>query len=1060
MKIQIKHILTLCFICFVLQLKAQSTYINSIDPKNGYSGQLISVKGVQLSDVDRVFFGSVEGSLISASDQLVEVKAPAGATFDNITLLNSSTDQYYYSGQHFYLSFGGASGITATDFDEQVDITASDGLFDVAIQDLDGDGKSDVIGANSESNLITILRNLSSPGTVSFSKSSLNIGASGLNVTTGDLNGDGKSEVVFTEGNDGDRLLILVNNSTPGNFAFTLQSITIAGSSTKRAIIRDLDLDGKPDLTVSDQAKNSIYIVRNNSSGGSLSFDGNIIELTVANAASTAGLDVEDLNGDNKPEIITNQFLTDGGGFFIASNQSTPGNFSFNTFNQFNSSGTFVNLKVADINNDNKPDILATLFLSSSVAVFTNQSTGSGSEVSFSPAQNLSTNVRPWGLDFGDMDGDGDKDIVVSTIGEDLAVNVLNNSDGSGSNFQRVTLPVTYINRNIKVADIDGDSKPDIVFTSVDDQGDGTKEISVLRNNKCIIPIITPESPVNACSGNPVTLETQHIEGLTYEWQLNGTVVKSGTENFIELTDGSESGDYTVTIISDGGTCAETSETVTVNIVAAGALPSATISEDGPVCTGGTLMLASSDVGATTYEWRGPDNFSASGIQVTVDNFNTSKAGRYFLDVYSGSCIVETKSVTVDVISAPNFSLSTTGSGTYCEGDAVTLTISPDEPGFSYQWFNDSGIIAGETNTTFNPTESGNYFAEVTDNNNASCPAIETNALAVEFLQPPNAAFNLPSEGCTGNSISFTDESDFDNNATVNYFWNFGDGNVSTERNPSHIYNSSGTFDVSLEVSYDGFTTCLSEFSQPITINGELNFSISSSSTAICEGDSSVLSLDNPFNTYNWSTGETTSSIIVRDAGNYSVTVTDANGCEGTSEVSITSSPSPTVEIEASSIVVSPNDTITLNASGLANYIWSPDSALISGSSDEVQMIISNSTTVTVEGTNSSGCFGSASIQIIVEESNIGDVIVPEKFFSPNNDGIADSWEIEDVDNYPQCGVEIYDQTGNKIYEAKPYNNDWQGTSNGQPIPDGVYYYVIRCDGEGLVKSGSITLLR
>lgn len=56
--------------------------------------------------------------------------------------------------------------------------------------------------------------------------------------------------------------------------------------------------------------------------------------------------------------------------------------------------------------------------------------------------------------------------------------------------------------------------------------------------------------------------------------------------------------------------------------------------------------------------------------------------------------------------------------------------------------------------------------------------------------------------------------------------------------------------------------------------------------------------------------------------------------------------------------------------------------------------------------------------------------------------------------------MEIYDKQGNKILEAKPYNNDWDGQINGRPVPDGVYYYVIRCDDTGIVKSGSITLLR
>jgi gliding motility-associated-like protein len=114
-----------------------------------------------------------------------------------------------------------------------------------------------------------------------------------------------------------------------------------------------------------------------------------------------------------------------------------------------------------------------------------------------------------------------------------------------------------------------------------------------------------------------------------------------------------------------------------------------------------------------------------------------------------------------------------------------------------------------------------------------------------------------------------------------------------------------------------------------------------------------------------------------------------------------------------------------------------------------------------VEGQDENGCFGSAEIVIQVdEESNIGDRLTPMRFFSPNNDAIAQFWEIDNIENFSQCGVEIYDQQGNKIYESKPYNNDWEGTANGSPIPDGVYFYVIKCDDSGIAKSGSITLLR
>ncbi|MBK6263840.1 VCBS repeat-containing protein [Marivirga sp. S37H4] len=1059
MKFSRKYYLLFCLVIITNQVLGQSSFIESVSPKSGYAGKLVNIKGVGLEDADQVFFGSVEGRIVSATNQLIEAEVPNGTTYDNVTVFNSST-RLYYSGEHFMLSYGGNQGLASTDFDSQIDVFSESGLYDVTISDIDGDGKNDIIGANSKSPFATILRNLSTPGNISLAKTKLNLGAPSFNNTAGDLNGDGKPEVVFSVGN---KLMILVNFSTPGNLSFTLQTISLNSSSTKRVVIKDLDLDGKPDLVVSDQTVNKIFIVKNTSSGGTLTFSNDIIELTVDNAQSTSGLDVEDLNGDGKPEIITNQFLTDGGGFYIATNQSSPGNFSFSGFNQFNSAGTFVNLKVGDINNDNKPDIVATLFLSSAVAVFVNETNSTGGQLQFGSAQNLGTDLRPWGLDFGDLDGDGNIDIAVSTIGSNKTINVLNNNGSGGVNFSKIAVPVTFINRNIKIGDIDGDSKPDIVFSSVDDETNNitSSNISILRNNRCIIPVITPEGPINSCEGNSVVLQTQNIAGLTYEWRQDGNVVKSGPESFIELNDISASGSYTVSIISEGGSCSEISEEVDVTIISAGSLPSANISSNQPVCVGGTLTLNSSDVGATTYEWRGPQNFTATGISVDVANFNVNKAGRYYLDIYAGSCIIETKSIVVDIVSAPNFSIGQSGEGTYCEGENIVLSISPNDTDFALQWYKDESPISGATSATFNPTNSGSYYVEITDQVNTFCPNIYSDTLEVAFLDSPQVDFNLSSTACVATPVSFTNESVVADESLAQYDWDFGDGSVSTDPNPTHTYNSAGTFEVTLEVSYEGFSSCTSQLSQQIVINGALNVAINSSAISICDGENATLSVDDTFESYQWNTGETSSTITVNEGGTYSVTVADENGCEGFSEISIQTSPIPNVAITASGTSVSAGDTVSLTASGLIEYLWFADSTSLNYTNDQIEYAPSSTTTIRVEGKDENGCFGSAEIVIMVEEeANIGDRISPMKFFSPNNDAIAQFWEIENIESFTQCGVEIYDQQGNKIYEAKPYNNDWEGTASGSPVPDGVYYYVIRCEDSGIVKSGSITLLR
>src|SRR5436190_18192722 len=72
-----------------------------------------------------------------------------------------------------------------------------------------------------------------------------------------------------------------------------------------------------------------------------------------------------------------------------------------------------------------------------------------------------------------------------------------------------------------------------------------------------------------------------------------------------------------------------------------------------------------------------------------------------------------------------------------------------------------------------------------------------------------------------------------------------------------------------------------------------------------------------------------------------------------------------------------------------------------------------------------------------------------------------DLWVVDHIVDFPQCAVSIYDDKGVKVFSAKPYGNDWNGTFNGKNLPDGVYFYVIRCDGEeNSPRTGSITLIR
>jgi len=1053
------HTLGIFFLLATTIVKSQVPIIKGITPKNTNAGELISVIGENFETNSNVIFGSVLGNVISVNNQLIEVEVPSGSIFNNVSVLNPSSGFTGYSNERFTLSYGGRNGISNIDFDTQIDLYSGNGLYDLCLCDLDGDLLNDIAAANAEDIKISIFKNSSTPGNISAVKTQISLNATTLNVTCGDINGDGKPELVYSEGNNGNRIFILENNSTPGTLSFSVKTIVINSINSKRIAIRDLDLNGFPELIITDQAQNQVAILKNTTNNGVLSFDQNITILVVANAGSTAGLEVEDLNGDRRPEIIVNQFLTDGGGFYVATNNSTTGTIAFSDFQQFQTTGTFVNLKVGDLNGDNKPDIAATKFLSNTVSIFINNTTKGSSTFDFSAPNSFNTDQDPWGIDFADLDGDSKKDIIVATVGSNLSISILHNNSTPGNlDFPKVNVPVSFINRNITSGDIDGDGKPDIVFASVDDLSMGipASNISILRNNKCVVPIISPNGPLSICVGTPQQLKTQYVLGATYEWKQNGVIVKSNSEHFIDIT---ASGNYTVTVLMESS-CSETSQTVGISVMSAGSLPSPTISTNSPVCIGGTLDLSVSNVGASQYMWRGPEGFNVTGITASLNNFTFTNSGRYFVDIYSGSCIIETKSVVVDAISSPDFIIAQSGSGRYCVGDPISLSLSNTNSNFSYQWHDSNGSISNETSNVLTPTSSGNYHIQATDLSNPSCPSINSNTLNVQLVELPQVDFTLPSSSCQNSSINFTNTSVIDINVTPQYNWTFGDGSTSTLENPSHIYTSANSYDVTLSVSYTGLS-CTNQLTKQITINADIPVDILTDKDTICTGDTLNLSINGNYNSYDWSTLETNASITITKGGLYSVIVTDDLGCQGIDQVNIIEVPSPDVSIYANEISVSSNEEVYLEASGLVNYNWSPGSVLNDSTIYNPTALVSSTTLFHVDGVDENGCNGEASIEVIVILEDAKEILKPKNFFSPNDsDNINSFWKIDRIEDFPQCTVSVYDQTGNLIFEAQPYLNDWDGTKNGNKLNSGVYYFVIKCNNNKISKSGSITLLR
>jgi len=117
------------------------------------------------------------------------------------------------------------------------------------------------------------------------------------------------------------------------------------------------------------------------------------------------------------------------------------------------------------------------------------------------------------------------------------------------------------------------------------------------------------------------------------------------------------------------------------------------------------------------------------------------------------------------------------------------------------------------------------------------------------------------------------------------------------------------------------------------------------------------------------------------------------------------------------------------------NYFWTP-SGLSDPSSLKPMATPSQTTTYTLNVVSAVGC-GTTRDDMVVRVYEIPNA------FSPNGDGINDTWAIKSADAFSGSVVEVYNRYGQIVFHSKGYSSAWNGTYNGKPVPSGTYYFVI-----------------
>ncbi len=917
----------------------------------------------------------------------------------------------YANAFSIYQNIGSNGVLNAASFAAPVVIpvgTGSAAPAGVTAADVDGDGRLDLIATDPNNNQVAVYRNIYSGGRLTTNSFAppvlLAVAAYPYRLAVRDLDGDGRPDIVSVNNGSGTvsilRNIGAAGSLTTNSFAPRVD-LPLAGNSESVAV-GDLDGDGQPDLAVADSS-GFISLYRNRGTPGNISPGTFDTRVDLPAQSGSLHVVIGDLDGDGRPELITTAYYPQT--LSVYRNLSTPGSLTTNSFAarvDYGLAGRGHTIALADLNGDGKPDVAEVTELASALSVFQNLGTGSFTNPSLAARVDFASGWNAWGLAVGDLDGDGRPDAVfgnqydstltlyknVTPLGTLPVISVQPTSQtvaaGGTVTFTVAVQGISPLNYqwSFNGTNLSGETNISLTLTNVQLNQAGayamlaTNLFGAATSSNALLtvyvsatsPAILSQTPSQVVLlGNPATFSVT-VSGslpLSYFWQRNGALIPGATNFSYALNNAqlSDSGSKFSCLVTNAyGSAASTNVTLKVIDTVANDLCSGAILITNAAYTSAQSTLKASSFGdpvpgcvegfghGVWYQFTAP-----VGGRLSVDTFGSDfDTG---LAVYTGSCAAltevacndDTGGVTSQVslpttagtaysilaggynsdagnlvlhlnhLTPPAFGLQPTNLSVVVSSNAsFTATLAGTLP-MSFQWyFNDTpmadgGRISGATNSALTivnllTNDAGNYQLVAANliGSATSAVAVLTAVILPPVVAQPPADQSVP----IGSNVTFT--------ATVagtppySYQWSFNGSPLADDG--LHI-SGSGTPSLSISnlttADAGGYTLTVTNVSGSDSSTAVLTVLVPPAITTLPIGRSVPPGLPTTFNavasgipapTYQWQLngtnipGATGSSCPIaavgtNDLGFYRLVASNSTGVATSSEAQLTYGP-------------------------------------------------------------------------------------------------------------------------------------------------------------------------